>query len=52
MDDYEHVRSVKNAVERRLLAIPGVHAVGLGPKYVKGQSTNLNGMPRPLKTLP
>ena len=39
MTDYEHIRAVKRANEARLLAIPGVHSVGIGPKLTNGQRT-------------
>jgi hypothetical protein len=39
MTDYEHIQAVKRANEARLLAIPGVHSVGIGPKITNGQRT-------------
>ncbi len=40
MKDFEKVQEVKRAVQGRLLAIPGVHAVAVGPKIVGGKRTN------------
>ncbi|HEV7509950.1 MAG TPA: hypothetical protein VGS07_34075 [Thermoanaerobaculia bacterium] len=37
--DIERISAVKKGAEGRLLAIPGVHAVGLGAKYAGGQRT-------------
>jgi hypothetical protein len=37
--DFEKIYSVKKNAEGRLLAIPGVHGVGLGAKYVGGERT-------------
>src|SRR5437588_8403340 len=39
MPDLDRIREIKEAAQRRLLAIPGVHAVGIGAKYVHGQNT-------------
>ena len=39
MPDFDRIVSVKRAAEARLLGLPGVHAVGVGPKLVGGQST-------------
>jgi hypothetical protein len=39
MNEFERARAVKRAEEERLLAIPGVHAVGVGTKLVKGERT-------------
>jgi hypothetical protein len=39
MPDFNKVMEVKNRVQNRLLAMPGVHAVGIGPKRVGGKST-------------
>ena len=38
--DFEKIYSVKKNVESRLLAIPGVHGVGLGAKYIGGERTH------------
>ncbi len=40
MKDFERVRDIKRAARARLLAIPGVHAVAVGPKIVGGKSTD------------
>jgi hypothetical protein len=40
MVDLEHVRSIKRVAQARLLALPGVHTVAVGAKYVNGQPTN------------
>lgn len=37
--DFERIGAIKKNAEGRLLAIPGVHGVGLGAKYVGGQRT-------------
>jgi hypothetical protein len=37
--DIDRISAVKKGAEGRLLAIPGVHGVGLGAKYVGGQRT-------------
>ncbi len=37
--DIDRISAVKKSAEGRLLAIPGVHGVGLGAKYVGGQRT-------------
>ena len=39
MNDLDRILSVKKAAQARLLAIPGVHAVGIGFKMVQGQRT-------------
>src|ERR1700733_136239 len=39
MHDFEQVRTVKERVEARLRKYPGVHAVGIGEKYVNGKGT-------------
>jgi hypothetical protein len=39
MMDFEQVRAIKRAAQGRLLAIPGVHSVGIGSKIVAGQRT-------------
>jgi FHA domain len=39
--EYEHVRAVKRATQARLLMLPGVHAVGVGPKMVNGERTEV-----------
>src|SRR5713226_6261732 len=39
MKDFEKVRDIKRAAQGGLLAIPGVHAVGVGAKIVGGQRT-------------
>ncbi len=39
MSDVDQILSVKQAAQARLLAIPGVHAVGIGAKVVQGQRT-------------
>jgi hypothetical protein len=36
---FARVHAVKEAAQARLLAIPGVHAVGIGPKWVDGKPT-------------
>jgi hypothetical protein len=40
MIDFERIREIKRAAQGRLLAIPGVHAVGIGSKIVAGQRTD------------
>lgn len=40
MADFEQIRAVKREARRRLLAIPGVHSVGIGAKYVAGRNTS------------
>jgi hypothetical protein len=40
LKDFERIRGVKRAAEGRLLAIPGVHAVGVGRKIVAGHMTD------------
>ncbi len=40
MKDFDRLRSIKNAALGNLLAIPGVHAVGIGLKIVAGQRTD------------
>jgi hypothetical protein len=37
--DFDHIRAVKRDAQARLLKIPGVHAVAIGPKVVAGKST-------------
>jgi hypothetical protein len=37
--DFTRIRAVKKSAQSRLMAIPGVHAVGIGAKYVGGQPT-------------
>ncbi|HET9840346.1 MAG TPA: hypothetical protein VFR84_19110 [Candidatus Angelobacter sp.] len=39
MKESERILRVKEAVERELRKIPGVHAVGIGPKITNGQLT-------------
>src|SRR5258707_12584855 len=39
MIDFERIRNIKRAAQGRLLAIPGVHAVGIGSKIVAGRRT-------------
>jgi len=39
MSDFERALAVKNAALSRLLAIPGVHSVGIGPKLKNGERT-------------
>ncbi len=39
MTDFDRICAVKKAAQGRLLAIPGVHAVGIGSKIVGGQLT-------------
>jgi hypothetical protein len=39
MIDFDHIRAVKRDAQVRLLKIPGVHAVAIGPKVVAGRST-------------
>src|SRR5712692_8427606 len=39
MIDFDHIRAVKRDAQARLLKIPGVHAVAIGPKVVAGRST-------------
>jgi hypothetical protein len=40
MSDYDRIRVVKEAVQARLITLPGVHAVGVGAKMVNGQRTD------------
>jgi len=40
LKDFERIRDLKRAAEGGLLAIPGVHAVGVGRKIVAGQMTD------------
>ena len=40
MNDVDRIRGLKKAVAARLHAIPGVHAVGVGPKVVGGKKTD------------
>lgn len=37
--DIDHIYAVKRKAQAQLLGIPGVHAVGLGAKYVGGERT-------------
>src|ERR1039457_5496113 len=37
--DLDRIRAIKKGVQGRLLAIPGVHAVGIGSKIVAGNRT-------------
>jgi hypothetical protein len=39
MADYDQILAVKRAAQGRLLVLPGVHAVGIGPKRVNGKPT-------------
>ena len=39
MKESERILRVKEAVERELRKIPGVHAVGIGPKITNGELT-------------
>jgi hypothetical protein len=39
MADFDRILAVKKAAQARLMAIPGVHAVGIGAKFVGGQRT-------------
>jgi hypothetical protein len=39
MPSFEQIRSAKESVEAKLRAFPGVHAVGIGEKYVGGKTT-------------
>jgi hypothetical protein len=39
MPDFDEIRDVKARFRQRLLAIPGVHCVAIGPKLVAGQLT-------------
>src|SRR6266436_4440372 len=39
MDDFGQLRDVKKRAQARLRAIPGVHAVGVGPKITGGKHT-------------
>lgn len=39
--EYERVRAVKKAARAKLLTMPGVHAVGVGPKVVNGERTDV-----------
>ncbi|MDQ2920979.1 MAG: hypothetical protein M3R52_05125, partial [Acidobacteriota bacterium] len=40
MTDLDLIRAIKESAQGRLLAIPGVHAVGIGSKIVDGQRTS------------
>ena len=40
MQESERILKVKEAVERELMKIPGVHAVGIGPKITGGKMTS------------
>ena len=39
MINFDRIRAVKRDAQARLLKIPGVHAVAIGPKVVAGKST-------------
>lgn len=39
MTDFDRIRTVKEAAQARLLRIPGVHSVGIGPKLKGGNKT-------------
>jgi hypothetical protein len=58
MKDFERIRAIKRAAQGRLLAIPGVHAVGVGSKIVAGEFTKESAImvfvvkKRPLSELP
>lgn len=39
MTDYSRILETKKSAQSRLMAIPGVHAVGIGPKTVGGERT-------------
>jgi hypothetical protein len=39
MADFDQIRKVKRAAQAVLLALPGVHAVGIGAKKVGGKRT-------------
>jgi hypothetical protein len=39
MKDFETIRGVKAGARERLFSLPGVHAVGVGPKKIAGKST-------------
>ena len=58
MKDFERVRDIKRAARRRLLALPGVHAVAVGPKIVGGKTTDETAImvlvvkKRPLSEIP
>jgi len=40
MPDFDRIRAVKRDAQARLLQLPGVHAVAIGPKVVGGKSTS------------
>lgn len=40
MTDFERIRAAKKNAQGRLLAVPGVHAVGIGVKIIAGKRTN------------
>ncbi len=40
MEDFDRIRAIKRAAQGRLLAIRGVHAVGIGLKTVGGEQTD------------
>ncbi len=40
MKDFEKIREIKRTAQGRLLALPGVHTVAVGPKIVGGQRTS------------
>lgn len=40
MSEFEPIRAIKAREQRRLLRIPGVHAVGIGAKVVGGRQTD------------
>jgi hypothetical protein len=37
--EFDRIRQIKSQAKERLFAIPGVHAVGIGPKIVNGVAT-------------
>jgi hypothetical protein len=39
VDDLSRIREVKRSAQSKLRAIPGVHAVGVGPKITQGKHT-------------
>lgn len=44
MVEYDRIRAVKKTAKARLMAIPGVHAVGVGPKITAGKHTGEHGI--------
>jgi hypothetical protein len=40
MKDFDHLCAIQKGAQGRLMAIPGVHAVGIGSKIVDGQLTS------------